>query len=211
MATTAFVMLTVLSTSSLAASPPRYAAVAVPGVGFPARTATAINEDGVVTGWVQVSATGEYRAYRWSGGALVILRPAVGDSCSEGLAINASGHVGGLSDYSCEHIDRAAIDRGGGMEYVPLLMLFSQVNGLNDAGWMTGWQSGPARRRAFLSDGASVVDLGTLGGPTSAGRAINARGEVVGEADLPAPPATPTAFPRRRRGRPARGGPVNGP
>ena len=61
-----------------------------------------------------------------------------------------------------------------------------QVFGLNPAGKLTGFLSisGVHPEHAFLYDSGTLTDFGTLGGPTSEGLAINASGQIVGQADV---------------------------
>jgi len=63
-----------------------------------------------------------------------------------------------------------------------------QVFGLNPAGKLTGFLSisGVHPEHAFLYDSGTLTDFGTLGGPTSEGLAINASGQIVGQADVAA-------------------------
>ena len=53
---------------------------------------------------------------------------------------------------------------------------YSDVTAINSAGQVTGQVAG----HAFLWDGTTVRDLGTLGGSSSYGFAINAAGQVTG-------------------------------
>ena len=61
---------------------------------------------------------------------------------------------------------------------------YSQGNGVNDSGQVTGYSftTGDSAYHAFLSaaGGGALTDLGTLGGSYSYGFGVNASGQVVG-------------------------------
>lgn len=58
----------------------------------------------------------------------------------------------------------------------------SEAVGVNDGGEVVGWSKGPDGTRAVLWSGGAALALGSLrAGQHSRGRAINARGEVVGD------------------------------
>ncbi|WKB55784.1 hypothetical protein [Eleftheria terrae] len=62
------------------------------------------------------------------------------------------------------------------------LVSITSANDINDDGWITGEAyNADLQRRAFLSDGTTVRDLGALGGYLSVGRGISSKGHVTGE------------------------------
>jgi probable HAF family extracellular repeat protein len=62
---------------------------------------------------------------------------------------------------------------------------WSTARGINGVGWVTGYASvSPSDVRAFLYDGSSMQDLGTLGGTDSWGHAISNTGYVAGESTI---------------------------
>jgi hypothetical protein len=58
----------------------------------------------------------------------------------------------------------------------------SDIQGINDSGWVTGSFAGGGTTQAFLYNGSAVVTLGTMGGTSSAGGTINNQGWVGGGA-----------------------------
>ncbi len=62
----------------------------------------------------------------------------------------------------------------------------SEGTAINDAGQVTGYVStaGPSDGEAFLYSNGNAVKLGTLGGPFSYGLDLNARGDIVGTANI---------------------------
>src|SRR5207249_10378820 len=59
-----------------------------------------------------------------------------------------------------------------------------RAEAINDRGLIVGWaQSTSGGAHAFVGDGRTMTDLGTLGGASSRANAINKSGQVVGDAD----------------------------
>lgn len=139
--------------------------------------ATAISDANHVVGWADVDGAGAIRAF--------MLRP-----------VNGRWFVDGNSDL----VNDLMINLGTLDAISPV----SAAHGVNDAGWVTGYSyisesntsNGEAAYHAFLvmpqggswyvdanADGVNdlMIDLGTLGGNNSWGRAINGGGVVVGE------------------------------
>lgn len=70
---------------------------------------------------------------------------------------------------------------------IPPLYDQAFATAMNASGQVTGYGASAATRtdHAFLFDGTQTFDLGTVGGLTSLGLAINSRGDVVGISSLP--------------------------
>jgi probable HAF family extracellular repeat protein len=124
----------------------------------------------------------------------------LGGTSSGGTGINASGQVTGnsnLAGNTATHAFRTTAtgrvsDPGTDLGTLPGFTDSMGV-GINDSGRVTGWSSlvagGTVVTHAFRTTAAGLVsdpgaDLGTLGGTSSDGRAINAAGQVTGQSQI---------------------------
>ena len=142
-----------------------------------------INAAGHVTGFATTTNNAASHAFLWNGTTLRDLG-TLGGGGSEGVAINSSGHVAGLSYIAGGVAYHAFLWNGNRM--IDLGALggdYSRATAINRASQITGWAEVAAgQQHAFLWDGSAMLDLGTpVFGSNSAGRAINALGQVTGE------------------------------
>ena len=115
---------------------------------------------------------------------------------SHGLAVNVNGQVAGDSRITGRATSHAFLytgtpGSGGAMADLGTLAagFASYAFGINAAGQVTGYSGTvptDAIEHAFLysgtpGSGGHMIDLGTVGGSSSAGRAINVNGQVAGE------------------------------
>jgi probable HAF family extracellular repeat protein len=170
----------------------------------------AINDSGQVTGTANTEggdAGFKQHAFLWNGTTMRDLGTLPAHSVydvpgpSYGTALNASGQVTGSAYTTDDPSDKYAIYHPflwNGTEMQDLGTLGSEGfgtggagNAINDSGQITGYVATPVAGtfpgdvviHAFVSDGATMQDLGTLGGQNSVGYAINASGQVAGIAD----------------------------
>jgi probable HAF family extracellular repeat protein len=155
--------------------------------------AAAVNNLGQVTGFSAVGA--EMHAFFWDGAQMVDLG-TLGGALSFGYGLNNLGHVTGDSDALNGDI-LAYIWDGTSMQSIGTLGgVYSSGVGINDSGHATGESdlgdtidSGtgdtiPGETHAYLWNGTTMQDLGTLGGSYSHGHAINAGGWVTGWSEI---------------------------
>jgi probable HAF family extracellular repeat protein len=148
--------------------------------------ATDINAAGQVVGSSATRTAGEHHAFRWTprGGMRDLER---GNSCCSGAdGVNDDGYVVGaraalavLWTPAGESVQLGSLGPKG------YASAAHDVNGHGQVVGESATASGDVH--AFLwTAGRGMIDLDTLGGPTSAANAINDRGKIVGTSTLPA-------------------------
>jgi probable HAF family extracellular repeat protein len=166
-----------------------------------------INASGQVTGrsFVYSTLPSPIHAFRTTATGLVSdpgadLGTLPGDTISTGYGINTSGQVTGMSLLAGSGVSHAVrttatgriSDPGADLGTLPGFT-GSLGAGINDSGQVTGWSTLLAGNtvvtHAFRTTAAGLVsdagaDLGTLGGTSSDGRAINAAGQVTGQSQI---------------------------
>jgi probable HAF family extracellular repeat protein len=156
----------------------------------PGSSASAITSGGAVVGHsITPTESRDVHAFRALRGNAVDIGTLPGDSHSMAFAVNPAGDAVGVSFNLGALFPRGVLwPNAGG----PIDLGAMEPRDINASGQIAGsipWTGGivgavgttHACRR--MTNGA-VVDLGTLGGPSSAGLAINADGWVVGESML---------------------------
>jgi probable HAF family extracellular repeat protein len=169
----------------------------LPGLGGLAGSAMAVAETGDIVGYANLPGDRLAHATLWRGGAVHDLG-TLGGPRSQALAVNNAGMVAGVADtgagdphafvYEIDGAGHVAVRRDLGV----LGERSSCAYGLNDAGLAVGTSDD----RAFLWDGAQMIDLNTLIDPAEGWRlqvatAINDAGQIAGWGRLL---GVPTAF-----------------
>jgi probable HAF family extracellular repeat protein len=156
-------------------------------------SASAINDSGQAAGLANAADSARQAAV-FSASRLRLLGFPPGYTGSSATGINARGQVVGTLDVlSPEVLDspyRAFLYSGGRMTVLGLLPGWhaSEANGINAAGQVVGDDMrGVFAQQAFLYDSATgkMTALPTPPGMNSLARAVNARGDVIGEIAKP--------------------------
>ncbi|MBN1396190.1 MAG: DUF3466 family protein, partial [Pirellulales bacterium] len=141
-----------------------------------------INDDGQVVGKSYITGVSTYRAFLYDGTMNELTGPS-GATYSIAEGVGEDGEVVGYAGISGRTNGFLYTDGGG---YVNLGSLGSdpiaQTSGrdINTSGQITGHSSTGSQIHAFLYESGSMQDLGTLGGSSSEGYALNDSGTVVG-------------------------------
>jgi probable HAF family extracellular repeat protein len=163
-------------------------------IGGAGSTASAINDSGIVVGWM-VNNVRDTRAARTGAGGIFELLPGLESVSSDAEAINAFGDITGafqVSAYPNWSYHAMRYTRTGGLEDLGTLLggPSSFGTGINGGGQVAGWSYvslTPFVIRGFLSKpGQPLQDLGTFTGGTSASSVasgINDAGQIAGHSE----------------------------
>lgn len=105
-----------------------------------------------------------------------------GGTFSQAYAVNAGGHVAGVSNSSTLPYKHAVCWQGGQVRDLGLLPggTTSSAQAINAGDQIAGYADTPEGTHAFLYAQGKMQDLGTLGESPSGAAALNDRGQVVG-------------------------------
>jgi probable HAF family extracellular repeat protein len=137
---------------------------------------SAVSDDGYVAGCSN-TANGDVHAFLWHDGAMVDLAAASGTTAgaSCGLAVNDRGVVAGRSGTGELTVWNGTSVTSLGVE--------GDIGAINDAGLVVGSYAQGSLRRAFAWQDGTLHDLGAPSATSSLATAVNARGEIVGQAN----------------------------
>lgn len=147
----------------------------------------AIGNGGHVVGEWSPNASGiNYQAFVAQGSTITNLGYLAGGTRSTAQAVNCFGVAVGYGNSSVG--ERGWISTSSGLQSLGVLSGFtsSRAWGINDSGHVVGTLGGGSIQRAFLHDGATMVDLNTLLDPSVSGWElleaydINEAGQIVG-------------------------------
>jgi probable HAF family extracellular repeat protein len=163
--------------------------------------AFAINDDGAVAGSSQTRSS-VLHAMRWAPGsapvdlgALMSGGASSATGINKGLSVVGGANVSSVSSQAFLYVDPGPMKNIGHLDFGGLSPTTQTVTagGINDGGLIVGTsplQLGAptysAFTRAFVWKSGIFTDLGSLGGGSSTGSAINANGRVTGSTSTPA-------------------------
>jgi probable HAF family extracellular repeat protein len=140
-------------------------------------TATSINDSGQVVGYSDTSVPGDTHAFLWSVTTGIQDLGMTGGNSTQAFGINSKGQiVGGSNTVPNATEDPFLRTQTGGFD---IFGLNGSANAINDLSQVTGTAGN--NQHAFLwTSSTGIQDLGTLGGSTSWGAAINSHAHIVG-------------------------------
>lgn len=146
-----------------------------------------INASGQVSGTSYNTFAAYPHAARWTGAVPTYLAPAF-NSRTYGYGINASGQIAGYIYDTTSQTHSALVWTGTTQASLAGFGADTYAYGINDAGQAAGWaEIGHPNDPGYVQHavrwtGTTPTDLGTLGGSYSYAFAINASGQVAGNA-----------------------------
>jgi probable HAF family extracellular repeat protein len=184
-----FTLFTLSASAQIGPSARHYTITDVGTLGGSSSSALAINNEGQVVGRSTLPGNAVTGAFLWQDGVMNDLG-SLGGTFSTANGINRAGDVVGASELPNNTARHAVLFRNG--QVIDLGALpqsgLCAAFGVNDRGDIFGGcipvgRVGPFHATQY-KDG-TVIDLGTLGGPSSFTNAVNERGTAAGRADLP--------------------------
>ena len=147
--------------------------------------ANSINDAGQVAGLGYTSGNAAYHATLWSGSTTVDLGTLGGRLAAPMASTTPARWQGSVPPRAmpppCDPVGRQYDHRSR-----PPGGTISEAWGLNDVGQVVGYSltTGNVAQHAFMWEGSTITDLGTLGGTDSRAWAINDAGQVVGDSHV---------------------------
>lgn len=165
-------------------------------LGSPQSEPLAINAAGQMVGYYVAAGSFHQRAFLRQPNANPVDLGTFGGTDANATAIDTQGQIAGWFE-TADGVMHAFLAQPGGLQPKDLGNLggtnkSALAFGLNDAGQVVGYAYAPRRPadspyaqpyHAFLYSAGKMSDLGTLGGTYSSANAVNASGEVVGDAN----------------------------